>query len=408
MTHRIDSKHLDAIIIGAGPAGGSAARELAKRGKKVLLIEQSHEIGEPNYSTAGTPKETVEDFDLPSDILSSSWNKIMLATPRTQAVWSFPETMGYVLDFAGLKKFLAKDAAENGAEILVGTSVKEFIDAGEKMIGVRYHGVFGDGEALADVIIDATGHHEFSNTLLKLNRIQSGSLAQAMEYLMTNPRAQLKDTLATFWGSEYAPHGYAWSFPMDNGKEAKVGICQYSYDENKGDLKNSLERFVDSLPYFKEMEPIEIHAGAAHVDGGVACHIFKNVMLIGDAAHQINPLGGEGIRHSLRAGRIAADAIARSLENGVCDQSMLKQTYESEWKKEFGRAWRLSYILSGILYNLEDELLDKLVKVIERILPQDMFEIGFHYDYSRAMKYPGLISLLPSAIKNFLKKWQSF
>ncbi len=57
MTQKIDSKDFDVIVIGAGPAGGSCARECAKRGLKVLLIERSQEIGEPNYSTAGTPKE---------------------------------------------------------------------------------------------------------------------------------------------------------------------------------------------------------------------------------------------------------------------------------------------------------------------------------------------------------------
>ena len=100
MTHRIDSPHLDVIVIGAGPAGGSAARELAKRGKKVLLIERSQEIGEPNYSTAGTPMETVTHFELPKAVLSAPWDRILIATPRVQAVWEFKEPQGYVLDFA--------------------------------------------------------------------------------------------------------------------------------------------------------------------------------------------------------------------------------------------------------------------------------------------------------------------
>ena len=147
MSQNIDSKNLDVIVIGAGPAGGQVARELAKRGRKVLIIEKSQEIGQPNYSTAGTPKETITDFNLPQNILSASWNKIMWASPRKKAIWEFSETRGYVLDFAGLRKFLAEDIVSNGAEIMVGTAVSGLIENNGIYEGVKYHGVFGGGEA---------------------------------------------------------------------------------------------------------------------------------------------------------------------------------------------------------------------------------------------------------------------
>ena len=109
------------LVVGAGLFGSVIAERIATvLKKKVLIIEKSQEIGQPNYSTAGTPKETVVDFDLPENILSASWSKIMWATPRKKAVWEFPEPIGYVLDFAGLRKFLAEDARSAGAEILVG------------------------------------------------------------------------------------------------------------------------------------------------------------------------------------------------------------------------------------------------------------------------------------------------
>jgi len=97
MTQKIDSRDLDVIVIGAGPAGGSCARECAKRGLRVLLIERSQEIGEPNYSTAGTPKETAEEYQLPRSVLSAEWSRILLATPDVTAVWEFPEVWGMCL-----------------------------------------------------------------------------------------------------------------------------------------------------------------------------------------------------------------------------------------------------------------------------------------------------------------------
>ena len=84
--------------------------------------------------------------------------------PRKKAIWEFSETRGYVLDFAGLRKFLAEDLVSNGAEIMVGTAVSGLIENNGIYEGVKYHGVFGGGEARAKIIIDASGHHEFGNS----------------------------------------------------------------------------------------------------------------------------------------------------------------------------------------------------------------------------------------------------
>lgn len=223
MTQKIDNPNLDVIVIGAGPAGGSAARELAKRGRKVLLIERSQEIGEPNYSTAGTPKETTEEFGLPQEVLSATWDRILFATPRVEASWKYSETRGYVFDFAKLRKFLAEDAAYHGAEIMVGTNVTDLIEENNRIAGVHYHGTLGDGEARAKAIIDASGHNEFANAKLKINPISEKFLGNAMEYVMTKIPQELKTTLGFYIGSEYAYRGYSWIFPMNDNCDAKVG-----------------------------------------------------------------------------------------------------------------------------------------------------------------------------------------
>ena len=100
----------DAIVVGAGPAGGSAARELAKRSRKVLLVERSQQIGQPNYSTGVTPKCTIADFGLPAEVISAPWRKMSLATSRERVLWEFPEPVGYILDFARLCQVLEEAA----------------------------------------------------------------------------------------------------------------------------------------------------------------------------------------------------------------------------------------------------------------------------------------------------------
>lgn len=397
MSQLIDSQNLDVIIIGAGPAGGSAARELSKRGKKVLLIEQSKEVGQPSHSTAGTPKETMDDFELPSSIISSEWNKMLVATSQTKATWTYPATMGYVLNFAALDKFLAEDAAKHGAEILVGTSVKDFIKKDNEIIGVRYQGALGDGEAKAPLIIDATGHYELANMKLGINPVTSQYLSDAMEYQMVGLPKELHSTLACFLGKTYAPNGYAWVFPMKQNTAAKVGVCRYWKNTARKKLSDTQEQFLVSLPYFKKMEPIEIHAGSARLDGGVKNHVYKNILIIGDAARQINPLVGEGIRHALSSGRLVAEVIDDCLQDEKVDQAALKKKYERLWKKKFSQKWKYSFLCSKFLYHkLNDDQLDRLVKVFQDITPEDVFEISFHFAFKKLFKYPRIISTLLS------------
>lgn len=393
MTQKIDNPDLDVIIIGAGPAGGSCARELAKLGKKVLIIERSQEIGEPNYSTAGTPKETVEIFNLPEKVLSASWNRIYFATPRVQVEWKYPEVMGYVFDFAALRKFLAEDAAQNGAEIMVGTSVTDFVEENGKIVGVKYHGVFGDGEARAKVIVDATGHNEFGNYKLKINSTEEGCLAVGMEYLMTGLPPEFQNTVGFFFGSEYAPGGYAWIFPMDQNKSSKVGVCAFASVINNTTLEKIQQHFMGSLPIFKNMEPTEIHAGAAKFDKGIKNHVYKNVLLVGDSARQINPLLGEGVRHSLAAGRLAAKTIFDSLRSGSCDEMFLKNSYEKSWRKVFGEKWRVSSIISNTVgTQSNDAELDEFNEALKTLSPETAFKVFFEYDYWGLLKHPKIIS----------------
>ncbi len=60
------------VVIGAGPAGGQCARRLAQQGIRVLLVEQHSDFSQNNYSSAASPLETMELFDLPPSVVARS------------------------------------------------------------------------------------------------------------------------------------------------------------------------------------------------------------------------------------------------------------------------------------------------------------------------------------------------
>ena len=177
---------------------------------------------------------------------------------------------------------------------------------------------------------------------------------------MAGSPGELGETICSFLGSSYAPRGYAWIGPMRNGRGAKVGIGRYGSVAGGMDLLEQLSDFIDRVLDVAQCAPIEIHGGAAHASGGVRQHVFQNIVLVGDAAHQVNPLIGEGIRHALRVGRMAADAIDGYLkeESGL---ATFKEQYERNWRGAFSLKWKISKLFSDMLYrNMDDEVLESI------------------------------------------------
>jgi digeranylgeranylglycerophospholipid reductase len=155
-------------------------------------------------------------------------------------------------------------------------------------------------------------------------------------------------------------------------------------------LENLQEKFIDALPYFKNMEPIEIHAGAARADGGVKHHVYKNIVLVGDSARQLNPMAGEGIRHALQAGRISAEVINEWLNKPNATENGLKEKYEKKWNEIFGTAWRLSHLFMRHALTFNDKQWDTAISAAQQLSAEDAFELFFHYKFSVLLKHPML------------------
>lgn len=96
---QITKKAYDVIIIGAGPAGGQCARELANKSCHVLLVEKSKDFSVNSYSSGGAPLEILENYSLPTSTVGSYWNKMHIHSSQDCYTWSAPKPMGVILDF---------------------------------------------------------------------------------------------------------------------------------------------------------------------------------------------------------------------------------------------------------------------------------------------------------------------
>lgn len=388
-------KYFDVIIAGAGPAGASCAKILSKSGLKVLLIERSQEIGAPNFSSAGMPDYVIREFNLPKSIIATYWDKFEIVTKNQNKVWHYPKIRGYVLKFNELKKFLVEDAISHGCQVLIGTSVTK-INHSKNQTTVEYSGI-NRGHACAKIVIDATGPLGILATQLKLRKATPTSPSSGLEYIMTGVNFKNKNNLAFYLGPEFAPHGYAWIFPM-GPTSAKVGIAVYGTTKHKTlPLLELLNNFIAKVDILKNAQPLELHGGTLFIGDGAKKLVSKNLVVVGDSAVNINPIGGEGIRHHLYASKFACDAIMLAIKKNNLN---LLGNYEKDWKKYTGRRWQTSLLLTKIVYSkTSNKVFDHGLEILSSLKPNDIFDIMFEYKFQRLLK------LLPKlrSIKEFSK-----
>ena len=387
-------KEYDVIIVGAGPAGLQCARELAKENIKVLVVEKQKEIGEPNFSTAGTPEETMKSFGLPPELAPYKWNKIYLKSANQEFTRIMKENSGYVFDFRKLRQWLAEDAAKNGAEISVGTTIKEPIFKDGKIVGLNYQGIISKGQLKAKVLIDASGNSAVLARYPELLKPVTRRSAVGLELEMTNLTLPQENCLYSYVGDYYIPNGYGWIFPL-TPTLAKVGIGRYLIANTKFDLEQGLKDFISKIPWLKDGQSIEFHSGTLAFSSDIDDFVNDGFMAIGTAGNHANPLFGEGIRHGMYAGRFAAEVLKEAFAKNDFSKKKLSK-FNDLWQDYYSKNnWKECVTLSNYLYSdTNDPKIDQFVKYLSNLSGDDLFELLFNYK---------ILSKLPQIAFNLLK-----
>lgn len=309
----------DIVVIGAGPAGSSAARAAGRMGTKVLLIEKSRRIGVPVQCAELVSKWISRHafFNSVSIVQTIETMSIHLPHGKTFEM----KSPGYMLDRPLFDKELATSAIRSGAEILTGARALEvspegvFIEQGSKKEWVR-----------TKVIIGADGVH---STVARWTKQPSLRVLVALQYevILFEPQSYAE----IFFHPDYVG-GYGWLFPK--GKTANVGIGILPLKTSL--LPELLDRFLNHLNRSGKLPRVEI---VSKTGGSIPCEprprtVSGNVLLAGDAAGHAHPITGAGILNAVMAGEIAGRIGAEAVARG--DLGYL-QNYESEWQETFGK-----------------------------------------------------------------------
>lgn len=309
----------DAVVIGGGPAGSTAATDLARRGFKVCLLDRAGRI---KPCGGAIPPKLIEEFAIPESLLVARVSSARMISPAERAV-DMPIEGGFVgmVDRDVFDEWLRQRAHAAGADLRHGTFERLTRDADGTAIvhyapkaarepgaetpavrQVRARAVIGADGAMsavakqcipgADRIRYVAAYHEIVRAPRSATQAYSGSRCDV------------------YYQGRLSPDFYAWIFP--HGELASVGVGS----ARKG---FSLRGAVEQLRVLSELSGVEtVRREGAPIpmkplrrwDNG------RDVVLAGDAAGVVAPASGEGIYYAMAGGRVAAAAVQRLLETG--------------------------------------------------------------------------------------------
>lgn len=301
----------DVVVVGGGPSGATAAADLARRGRKVCLLDREGRI---KPCGGAIPPKAIEEFEIPDALLVAKIKSARMISP-TQVAVDMPIEGGFVgmVDRATFDPWLRERARLAGADRREGT----FDEVTRDPDGVaRVHYVSKSGETSsvrARAVIGADG----ARSAVALQCVPGADKIRyvAAYHEIVKVPARTGDEYEAsrcdvYYQGHLSPDFYAWVFP--HGETASIGVGSahkgFSLRAATTDLRQ-LAHLDGATTVRREGAPIPMKP-LARWDNG------RDVVLAGDAAGVVAPASGEGIYYAMAGGRFAADAVEQFLVTG--------------------------------------------------------------------------------------------
>ena len=352
----------DVVVVGGGPAGSMAAWEAAKGGVSVCMLEKDRDIGYPVRCGEAAGESGLRQFvEIEDSWIAEKITSVKLVSPNLTSVnIDFAAETGYILNRRIFDYDLSRYAANAGAEVYTKAYVKNVLANNGEVNGVVLDYLGEEKQIQAKIVVGAdgltsrVGRWAGLKTLVRMKDMES-----AVQYSVANVDIE-PNKMIMYVGMNHAPGGYLWVFPKGK-KFANIGIgISGKYSKHK-----SAQKYLDE---FMEREYPDA-AILTTMCGGVPCAkpmekpVADGIMLVGDAAHQINPMTGGGIVAGMKGGWIAGQVAAEAIKkNDYSEDSLLE--YPKRMRKDFGKNHERFYKIKEVTEKLTNEELDSIAEKV--------------------------------------------
>jgi|TARA_B100000242_G_scaffold52787_1_gene31725 digeranylgeranylglycerophospholipid reductase len=368
---------VDVLVVGAGPGGGNAALQCARKGLKTMIIEDHDEIGTPVHCGECISDEAIANLklDLPKEVISKRVNGIRVIFPDGTSK-QLTET-GYVLEKHLFEQWIADSAVKEGAKLALKhklTSIERIEDNGT-FVGWKCDGKGEMFPIKSKIVIDASGVAAVCSKFVKPDGVkplnEKGKVVAGMQYELAD--VPTDGYLDFYIWPKYAEKGYLWMIPKCDGR-ANVGLVT----EDRPRAKKALDQFIEDTHFndlSQQLPPWKTKGnpafgGTIPISGPFENTHYDGLMLIGDAAGFTSPLFEGGSHLALKSAVFAAETAVSAVSNGDVTAKSLEK-YTMLWKAEFPPYEK---ILRG--KNALFELSDGEMSLMGSCFPDEMGDMG--------------------------------
>ena len=321
-------KKFDVIVVGAGTGGCLTAKTLAKADLKVCMIDRKEEknigdkvcgdaIGKHHFDNIGIAHPSGAELDQTIEGI-----KVYSPDMETEVNVKGEGVHGYLVNRILFGQRLVKEAKEAGAILIDNTVVTEPLINNGYVVGVSVKNLKSDEkmEISSKVVVDASGHSAVVRKRLPSEfGIENEVKDEDVEVCYREIR-EIKEPIdepgfcKIYLDLKRVPGGYYWVFPKSPTViNVGLGVAMTKGFPNPKDLYNEL---ILSMPMFKDSTILTGGGGLVPTRSPISPMVGNGVIIIGDAACQVNPIHGGGIGSSMMGGVKAANIIIEGLEKG--------------------------------------------------------------------------------------------
>jgi geranylgeranyl reductase family protein len=342
----------DVVVIGAGPAGLVAARDLAYRGREVVVLEEHEAVGYPVHCTGLIGLDAFDELRLSRESVRSVVTSAAFRVNDSPPLVIRNERLrAAVIDRGLFDARLGEEARGAGASLRTRSRVQRVLASAA---GVAVHVQDGRTVHARAAVLACGANYRFNRAL---------GLGVPRAYLQTaqiEVPERVSEQVSVYFGTHVAPRGFGWVVPFarDGVAHARVGLmCRDRASYRFGAFCNAVATFaglsVASWPEPKmRLLPL----------GPVSRTYSTRVLAAGDAAGLVKPTTGGGIYYSLLTGAMAASVLDARLADDRLHAGDL-QPYEQMWRERMGAEIRIGLAFRTLAARLSDRAIHALIEL---------------------------------------------